>query len=389
MQHHPRQHPPGLKARPDDSRSGLLKALVLVLSFTLFGGVLSWNQDIIIATITGTQGQAIAELREQNRLLQNEVERLKAVAKDPSSLSSARMAELIQRINTIEHHQSALIEVLKGQQPLKLKQSSLEGIEHSKQPDHTKLGLLHERLGEIENTHITLAKSLMERSERNTRILTVLLASVSDRLVSPPLFGKAPTKSARHLGGPFIPLATSTGNTAGFKPNYPEVVTTAIETMHNHAQIYNTLINLPMARPLMGESQYISGFGSRTDPFTRQPAFHAGIDLAQYPGAAILSTGNGVVVHAGPAEGYGNMVEVAHANGVSTRYGHLSRITVSVGDLITTGQKLGALGNTGRSTGAHLHYETRIGDQAVNPIPFLQMGERLKMFGLNTSGKQM
>ena len=95
------------------------------------------------------------------------------------------------------------------------------------------------------------------------------------------------------------------------------------------------------------------------------------------------------MIHAGQADGYGNMVEVAHADGVSTRYGHMSRISVSVGEPIRTGQILGALGNTGRSTGAHLHYETRVRDQAVNPIPFLQMGERLRILELGNAGKQM
>jgi hypothetical protein len=159
--------------------------------------------------------------------------------------------------------------------------------------------------------------------------------------------------------------------------------------MQEHARLYKTLINLPMARPLMGDAQYVSGFGTRVDPFNRIPAFHAGIDLKQNPGAAILSTGNGIVVHAGPADGYGNMVEIAHSGGVSTRYGHMSRISVWVGQQISTGQILGTLGNTGRSTGAHLHYETRIHDQPVNPIPFLQMGERLRVLELPPGYNQL
>ena len=372
-----------------NSSRGLIVTIALVVTFAAFGVLINWNLNNIKPFLTGTQMQVIAELRDQNFALQIEIEKLKNSANETGDPSEQKIAELMQRINLIEQHQNAMIEAMKGPQPAKAKHSMLDESGHGQQAEATKLALVGKQLREIENTHITLAKTLTERSEKNTRMLTLMLATVSDRLVPQKLFGKAPTGSKHNIGGPFIPLNSNTINREGFNPNFPEVVTTAIETMQNHARLYNTLINLPLARPLTDEVQYISGFGTRTDPFTRQPAFHAGIDLKQNPGSPIVSTGNGVVVHAGPADGYGNMVEVAHADGVSTRYGHMSRISVSVGDPISTGQKLGTLGNTGRSTGAHLHYETRIRDQAVNPIPFLQMGERLRMLEFNRAGKPM
>ena len=388
MQHKNRHHNHGQNVPSIELKRGLIKPLALGVLFAIAGFMSFWHYETISPFLTGSQFQVMSDLRDQNKILKAEVEHLKALASDPSHQANSTINELLKRIQTIEQHQNALIEALKGQQPVKSKQSSLDGIDQNTKPDKIKLGLLNEHLGEIEKTHITLAKILTERSEKNTRMLTLMLASVSDRLVPQKLFGKAPTGGKQNIGGPFIPMVSGKTNPEGFNPHFPEVVNTAIETMQNHARLYNTLINLPLARPLTGEAQYVSGFGTRSDPFTRQPAFHAGIDLKQNPGAAILSTGHGIVIHAGPAEGYGNMVEVAHADGVSTRCGHMSRISVSVGDPISTGQKLGTLGNTGRSTGAHLHYETRIRDQAVNPIPFLQMGERLRMLELTSAGKQ-
>jgi hypothetical protein len=389
MRHQNRHHIHGLHSKSVDLKRGLFKRIAFGVLFALAGFVIFWQNDAISTFLTGSQPQIISDLREQNKILKAEVEHLKTLASDPTHQSNIAIKDLLKRIETIEQHQNALIEALKTQQPVKSKQSALEGIETNTQSDMTKLGLLNEHLGDIEYTHMKLAKTLTERSEKNTRMLTLMLASVSDRLVPQKLFGKAPTGSKQHLGGPFIPLLSNPVNKEGFNAHFPEIVTTAIETMQDHARLYNTLVSLPLARPLAGEAHFISGFGTRSDPFTRQPAFHAGIDLKQNPGAAILSTGNGIVIHAGQADGYGNMVEVAHADGVSTRYGHMSRISVSVGDPIRTGQILGALGNTGRSTGAHLHYETRVRDQAVNPIPFLQMGERLRILELGNAGKQM
>jgi murein DD-endopeptidase MepM/ murein hydrolase activator NlpD len=395
MQHQNRHYIHGLHAKtlaPQCGRTkffGLSSHLRLGLILILIGMIGYWQSERLAPMDASKQMPQASELQEQNKSLQAEVERLKTMSGDPSHPTNIQINDLLKRIQTIEQNQNALIDAIKGQHPVKSKQSALDNLEKSDQIDLTKLQFLHGYLSDIENTHIKLAKTLTERSERNARILSLMLATVSDRLVPQQLFGRAPTGSSHNVGGPFIPLTPNRTDQTGYNQDFPEVVTTAIETMQNHARLYRTLVNLPMARPLMGEAEYISGFGTRTDPFTRQPAFHAGIDLKQNPGSAIVSTGNGVVVHAGPADGYGNMVEVAHADGVSTRYGHMSRISVSVGDPISTGQKLGTLGNTGRSTGAHLHYETRIRDQAVNPIPFLQMGERLRMLELNTAGKPM
>jgi len=120
-----------------------------------------------------------------------------------------------------------------------------------------------------------------------------------------------------------------------------------------------------------------SGFGVRMDPFINAPAMHTGLDFRGDMGESIRATAAGKVTQAGWNGGYGKMVEVDHGNGLATRYGHMSQIDVSVGQSIKTGQVLGRIGSTGRSTGPHLHYETRIDGNAVDPQKFLRAGIRL------------
>jgi murein DD-endopeptidase MepM/ murein hydrolase activator NlpD len=115
-----------------------------------------------------------------------------------------------------------------------------------------------------------------------------------------------------------------------------------------------------------------SGFGYRRDPFNGRAAMHSGIDFKGGIGSPIFAAAEGRVTFAGRKGGYGNAVEVTHANGMMTRYAHLSRIDVKPGQLVTAGATLGGLGSTGRSTGPHLHFEVRINDRAINPRPFLE-----------------
>lgn len=115
-----------------------------------------------------------------------------------------------------------------------------------------------------------------------------------------------------------------------------------------------------------------SGFGYRRDPFNGRAAMHSGIDFKGAIGSPIFAAAEGRVTFAGWRGGYGKAVEVTHANGLMTRYAHLSRIDVKVGQMVPAGATLGGLGSTGRSTGPHLHFEVRINDRAVNPRPFLE-----------------
>lgn len=113
-------------------------------------------------------------------------------------------------------------------------------------------------------------------------------------------------------------------------------------------------------------------FGFRRNPFGgRTYEFHAGMDIAGDRGDIVVAPAGGTVTKAGWQGGYGQMIEVDHGNGLITRYGHLSKLNVEVGDVISRGQLIGFVGSTGRSTGPHLHYELRLNDHPINPRRFL------------------
>jgi murein DD-endopeptidase MepM/ murein hydrolase activator NlpD len=138
-------------------------------------------------------------------------------------------------------------------------------------------------------------------------------------------------------------------------------------------QLQDGVIAIPSDKPIKTNVEFTSGFGVRSDPFRGAVAMHPGIDLAGHIGTPIYATADGTVLRAGwNSGGYGNLVEVDHGRGITTRYGHLSAILVRPGDRITRGQQVGRMGSTGRSTGSHLHYEVRIDGRAVNPIPFMK-----------------
>lgn len=115
-----------------------------------------------------------------------------------------------------------------------------------------------------------------------------------------------------------------------------------------------------------------SDFGNRSDPFNGHKRMHQGIDIRGPLGTPVYATADGVVTRAQWANGYGNLVEINHGNGLETRYGHLSRLIAQPNERVRRGQLIGLMGSTGRSTGSHLHYEVRIAGNAVNPLPYIQ-----------------
>ncbi len=139
--------------------------------------------------------------------------------------------------------------------------------------------------------------------------------------------------------------------------------------------LYNVLLEFPVHRPLPTSQVITSRYGSRLDPIHRRPAFHGGIDFRAGTGTPILATADGEVTNAGRSGGYGKIVEIRHSSGLSTRYAHMSAIDVRVGQHVSTGDVIGKVGSTGRSTGPHLHYEVRRNGSTIDPMRFLQTGD--------------
>jgi murein DD-endopeptidase MepM/ murein hydrolase activator NlpD len=174
------------------------------------------------------------------------------------------------------------------------------------------------------------------------------------------------------MGGPYVPVKLA-ADAGPFERQIYRVATTRAQV----EKLNRTLALVPYRKPVVGEVEFTSGFGIRSDPFLGRPAMHTGLDFRAATGDPIRATANGRVTSAAYAGGYGKMVEIDHGNGLATRYGHMSEIHVKVGDTIKIGQVIGLVGSTGRSTGSHLHYETRIDGEAVDPQKFLRAGVRL------------
>lgn len=127
----------------------------------------------------------------------------------------------------------------------------------------------------------------------------------------------------------------------------------------------------PFAMPLTTSFRYTSGFGRRWG------RMHEGTDLAGAYGSPIYATADGVVTHSGWENGYGNLVTIKHEFGLETRYGHMSKTRVKVGQKVSRGDRIGDMGNTGRSTGTHLHYEVRVNGTPVNPMTYIKAGKNV------------
>jgi len=138
------------------------------------------------------------------------------------------------------------------------------------------------------------------------------------------------------------------------------------EQLHEQLRWISSMPAITPARGIL-----TSGFGMRPDPITRNRAFHSGLDIAAAPGAPVHATADGVVARAGRNGGLGKAVYLSHGYGLSTRYGHLSKIAVKPGERVKRGDVIGYVGSTGRSTGYHLHYEVHLDGKAVNPAAYL------------------
>lgn len=167
------------------------------------------------------------------------------------------------------------------------------------------------------------------------------------------------------MGGPLELLATSADGS--LDPRF-ERLGMSLARMN---ALERALDGVPQVVPA-AVRRITSSFGYRRDPFTRRSAMHSGIDFKAPYGSPILAAARGQVTYAGWKGGYGRVVEVSHGNGLLTRYAHMSRVDVSVGQSVDAGERLGGLGSSGRSTGPHLHFEVRINGRAINPRPILE-----------------
>jgi len=225
-----------------------------------------------------------------------------------------------------------------------------------------------EYAGELE-----LERQLMD--EKNDRIFSQLEDAVSLSLTPmDKMFTAAGLPTAQILetvrrgysgqGGPLTPLTFST---RGTEPDADGLRANSILQRMDRMNLYRIAAQkTPFALPIKSTFRYTSGFGPRWG------RMHSGTDFAASYGTPIYATADGVVTFAGTQSGYGRLVKIQHEFGIETRYAHQSKIRVKVGQRVSRGDRIGDMGNSGRSTGTHLHYEVRVGGQAVNPMIYIK-----------------
>ena len=169
-------------------------------------------------------------------------------------------------------------------------------------------------------------------------------------------------ESTKHSGGPFIAIEDTRFNQLLYKAD----------------QYLETIRTLPLGKPAPGAIN--SPYGPRMDPITHTAAFHPGIDIEGNMGDEVRATADGKVIFADVSSGYGKFIQIDHGNHYTTGYGHLSRYRVKKGDHVSRGQVIGYMGNTGRSTGCHLHYEISVDSKTIDPYKFLKVADISRSF---------
>lgn len=171
-------------------------------------------------------------------------------------------------------------------------------------------------------------------------------------------------------GGPLNPISYSSSGNAEISQG--EAKAREIMVTLDQMNSYRIAVEkMPLAMPVKSAFRYTSPFGRRWG------RAHEGIDMAAPVGTDIFATADGEVIFAGWQSGYGNLIKIRHELGTETRYGHLSKIKVKVGQKVSRGSLIAAMGNTGRSTGPHLHYEVRVNGRAVNPMTFIKAAQNV------------
>jgi murein DD-endopeptidase MepM/ murein hydrolase activator NlpD len=222
---------------------------------------------------------------------------------------------------------------------------------------------INQSLRDIESEQLARIASLAEDASQTADTIAQALEDAGLSVDSD--YGK------QGIGGPLVAVdMTSMFDT---KVRELDEALKHLEVMKNEARKF------PIANPAPGRG-VSSSFGVRRDPLIGMPAMHAGLDFRAPSGSAALVTAPGTVIKAGWNGGYGRMVEVDHGNGFSTRYAHLSKIRVKVGQKLSAGDTVGDVGSSGRSTGPHLHYEIRRDGDAVDPVRFLKAGRKVNEF---------
>ncbi len=351
---------------------GIFSALAVTNVLTLVGFLMSPD---IGKLMSGQAEVVIAAYEDRIAELRLEVDRLHSRQYAQAGDINLQLQELAQQQEMLsEQHQYVRLLAQKASE-LGIETAALDG-----QPAAPPSALLAAPAGTTPREQIAAAASQVERMVEETRTALVgisdaatastdhIVTELSSLGIRPRMPGNA------DMGGPLLPPV---GDGEGW--SMLDDASAVMTALARFKAARDAVALAPIYRPVTSQ-RMSSGFGNRRDPFTGGRAFHSGLDFPVPTGTIVLSAGDGKVTFAGRRSGYGNTVEVTHANGLVTRYAHLSAIIVSEGQSVRAGMPIAKAGSTGRSTGPHLHFEVRRNDKALDPIAFINAGKRLQPY---------
>lgn len=371
------------RGRPEARQAAKVAGIHPALFYGVFTGLCSTNIITLVALfmapdiaglMSSQRDLVLAAYEDRVAELRTEVDRL-------HSRQYAQAGNLNLQLQELTQQQEVLLEQHQYVRQLALKAAEL-GLEPaavaevSEEPPVPAL-----RLGKASDDVETVGAAVQEMMDESRLAMAGLTEAASDStetiLAELRSVGITPDLPAEPsaIGGPLLP-AQDVPDAASLADDANAVM----EALSRYKSARSAIEPAPLHRPLAVAARRSSNFGNRRDPFTRAKAFHAGIDFAAPSGATVLSTGRGKVVFAGRRSGYGNLVEIDHGGGLSSRYAHLSAFLVKAGQNVQSGTPIARVGSTGRSTGPHLHFEIRRKDVAVDPTAFLDAGQRLRRF---------
>jgi murein DD-endopeptidase MepM/ murein hydrolase activator NlpD len=319
-----------------------------------------------------TQGHAAA-LSDQVALLQAQIAGMNVAAAEDAGARrelDQHIAELSADLSVANGEKVQLGQTIRGmQRTVALIADDRNALRAARNGLSAQVAFLEGRMSTMQQTQQTIVQNLTDRAHMTVAQIekTIIMTGLDiDGLLD------AAAVKVNGEGGPFIPVARSLRSTE------ERTMLASIQKLDGEVgrweQLQLILRNLPLAAPL-DSYQLMSGFGVRVDPFTNQRAQHDGLDLKNEPGTSVLATAPGTVIYAGWMRDYGRVVEIDHGLGIHTRYAHLKAITVKVGQKVEFRQEVGKLGNSGRSTGPHLHYEVQVNGKPQDPMNFMEAGK--------------
>lgn len=331
----------------------------LAVLLALWLGVSSAAMLANLFSLSDGEQAALRTRAYYERLIADRQARLNSAVAELSDTSGS-IADLAQSVEERHRALAMLLAPLRGEPGAALALAPLKAPDAASPSDRVRFVRMDQdrMLSEAE----AFAKSRADRLR-----LALRLAGLDPAGLAPPSMG---------LGGPLVEgkdpkaLAAVLDIDEGFASRV-EHAAASLDAMRS---LDEAARKAPLAAPTIDATRS-SGFGVRYDPFTGRPAFHSGLDFAGAIWTPIYATAPGVVSFTGVRSGYGNTVEIDHGGGLKTRYAHLEAIAVQVGQRVALGQRIGAMGSTGRSTGPHLHYEIWVNGKPQNPDRFLRAGD--------------